>query len=98
MIIEFKVIRNIWTTVPENLMSLHVNNKGADQPAHPCSLIIAFVTQSLFKLQGYLNLLGRKFQHSSNKQAGLRMTRPQGYKTFFMLYSTEHEISTTDKS
>ena len=27
----------------------------------------------------------------------LDMTRPQGYKTFFMLNSTEHEISTAHK-
>ena len=29
---------------PENLTLLHLNNKGADMPAHPCSLISAFVS------------------------------------------------------
>ena len=28
----------------------------------------------------------------------VRFTRPQGYKTFFMLNSTEHEISTAHKN
>ena len=31
----------------ENLFMLYVNNKGADQPAHPCSLIRAFVVHCL---------------------------------------------------
>ena len=29
------------------LTLLHVNNKGVDQPAHPCSLISAFVVRVL---------------------------------------------------
>ena len=31
----------------ENLLMTYVNNKGADQPAHPCSLINAFVVRCL---------------------------------------------------
>ena len=33
----------IWALTPENLSSVFVNNKGADQPAHPCRLISNFV-------------------------------------------------------
>ena len=29
----------IWASLRENLTLLHVNNKGTDQPTHPCSLI-----------------------------------------------------------
>ena len=31
----------------KNLILLHVNNKGADQPTHPHSLISTFVVRSL---------------------------------------------------
>ena len=33
----------IWATSWENLFMPYMNNKGADQPAHPCSLISTFV-------------------------------------------------------
>ena len=33
----------IWATLWENLFIPYANNKGADQPAHPCSLISAFI-------------------------------------------------------
>ena len=35
------------STTRENLTMVHANNKGADQPAHPCSLISAFVIRYL---------------------------------------------------
>ena len=34
---------HIWATSWENLFMQYANNKGADQPAHPCSLISTFV-------------------------------------------------------
>ena len=37
----------IWATSWENLLMPYVNNKGADQPAHLCSLISAFVVRYL---------------------------------------------------
>ena len=37
----------ICATTRENLTLVHVNNKGADQPAHPRSLISAFVIRYL---------------------------------------------------
>ena len=33
----------LWALLWENLTLFHANNKGADQPAHPRSLISAFV-------------------------------------------------------
>ena len=33
----------IWAVMREKLTLLHVNNKGTDQPAHPCSQISTFV-------------------------------------------------------
>ena len=39
------------------------NNTGADRPAHPCSLISAFVVRFWKVL--YVNLLQMKFQFSS---------------------------------
>ena len=36
-----------WTTSLENLFLSYVNNKSADQPAHPRSLISAFVVRCL---------------------------------------------------
>ena len=35
--------RLICASMQENLTLLHVKNKGADQPAHPCNLVSAFV-------------------------------------------------------
>ena len=36
-----------WASSWENLFLLYANNKGADQPAHPRSLISTFVVRSL---------------------------------------------------
>ena len=33
------MLQIIWATVRENLSLGFANNKGADQPAHPCSLV-----------------------------------------------------------
>ena len=37
----------IWATSWENLFMAYANNKGADQPAHPRSLISTFVVRFL---------------------------------------------------
>ena len=44
---RFCPINCIWTTSWENLFLPFANNKGADQPAHPRSLISAFVVRRL---------------------------------------------------
>ena len=32
----------IWATILVNLSKMFANNKGADQPGHPCNLITTF--------------------------------------------------------
>ena len=51
---------NALTADCENLSSVICNNKGADQPAHPRSLISNFV--DCFLDESYLHLLREKFQ------------------------------------
>ena len=41
------MIQANWALTRENLSSGRVNNKGAGQSAHPCSLISAFIFRSL---------------------------------------------------
>ena len=51
----------LWATSWENLFMPYVNNKGADQPAHPCSLISASTYSKLLWLYRPVRvLLGRK--------------------------------------
>ena len=51
---------HIWALTREDLTSLHVNNKGTDQPAHLHSLVSTFVIHCR-----KLSLLHARFQHSS---------------------------------
>ena len=57
---------------------LHANNKGKDQPAHPCSLISAFVTRfklsMIDKLASYIISKFSVELVSVSEQAGLSMT------------------------
>ena len=39
-----------WASMRENLIFLHANNKGADQPAHSRSLLSAVVVRSLERI------------------------------------------------
>ena len=52
----------IWAMSWENLFMAYANNKGADQPAHPRSLISTCVVHVQVQ---YLYLLYAKFQDSS---------------------------------
>ena len=49
-----------WTATAKHLSSVICNNKGADQPAHPRSLISNFVV--CFLDESYLHLLRENFQ------------------------------------
>ena len=65
----------------------YANNKGADQPAHPRSLISAFVVRSLDSI---ISLVSRseisRFQLVSvAEQAGLNVTRSQTPEDTFSL-------------
>ena len=48
---EFTIIKRALSH--ENLILLHANNKGADQPMYPCSLISALVMISLESITKY---------------------------------------------
>ena len=52
------------------------NNKGADQPAHPCCLISAFVVPSLDSIIPLLTIseISRLWLASEAEQAGLSLT------------------------
>ena len=69
----------IWASTPENLE--FANNKGADQPAHPCKLIRVFVNRFLGR--SYLNLLQVKCQ-SVAEEIGLSLVLSQTPKTGFV--------------
>ena len=70
----------------ENLTLLHVNNKGADQPAHPHSLISAFVIRFLqsmkFKLAS--NIISSLQLVFAAEQVVLSMTWSEIPKTGFL--------------
>ena len=59
--IEEYVQSYIWASTREKLLPWFGNNKGADQPAHPRSLISTFVT---YCKVAYQNLLQAKFHYS----------------------------------
>ena len=42
-----RIMQFILAPTRESLTSLYASNKGTDQPAHPCSLVSAFVIRSL---------------------------------------------------
>ena len=64
-----------------------MNNKGADHPAHPQSLISAFVFP--YWKASHLDLLQPKFHFfylvSVNEQAGLNLTLWETQKTGFVV-------------
>ena len=61
-IISMKVNVLTWVYSRKILALLHANNKGADQPAHPRSLISAFVNLSVMLI---INLLHAKLLYAS---------------------------------
>ena len=76
-----------WATSWENLFMLHANNKDTDQPAHPLSLISAFVVRfidSIIPLASLSNI-SRLCLASVAEQAGLCLTWSQTPKTGFLV-------------
>ena len=65
----------------------YANNKGADQPAHPRSLISTFVVRCLDTLIPILaqSKLSRLQLISEAEQAGLSLTSTQTPKTGFLV-------------
>ena len=77
-----------------------MNNKEADQPAQPHSMIHTFVVHSLDSIT--TPLAANKFSIFKlayvAEQTGLSHIIRRGYKTFFMLISIEHKISKAYKN
>ena len=65
-----------WATSWENLFMPYANNKGADQPAHPCSLISTFVVRCLDSIILFVSIskLLSLFLAFVSEQAGLSLT------------------------
>ena len=61
----FIIQKNILIEPWENLLMPYANNKGADQPTHPRSLISTFVGCYWVSIILYLYLINPKFQASS---------------------------------
>ena len=89
---------NIWATSWENLLLPCANNKGADQPAHPCSLISTFVVCYLDNIILILakSVISSIYLASVAAQAGLSLPWSQVPKTGFLvtrlIYSGESEV------
>ena len=82
-LLKFGLHSTIWASTGENLSSGVANNTGADQPAHPRSLISTFVIR-LWKVL-YVNLLqlvsvaeetGLKYALAETPKTGFLVTRP----------------------
>ena len=73
--------------VMRNLFMLYANNKGADQPAHPRSLISAFVVRCLDKIIPlvFISEIASLYLASVVAQAGLSLTRSKIPKTGFLV-------------
>ena len=74
-------------TSRENLFLPYANNKGADQPAHPRSVISAFVVRCLDSIIPLLAIaaISRPQLVSEAEQAGLSLTWSKTPKTGFLV-------------
>ena len=77
----------IWAMSWENLFYAYANNKGTDQPAHPCSLISTFVVRCLESIIPlvYISEISRLQLASVAAQAGLCLIWSQTPKTGFLM-------------
>ena len=71
----------------ENLFIPYANNKGADQPAHPRSLISIFIVRCLASIIPVITMykISRLKLASVAEQAGLSLTWSQTPKTGFLV-------------
>ena len=72
-------LNDFWVTSWENLFLPYANNKGADQPAHPCSLISTFVVRCLDSRKPILAIskMSRLYLVCVDEQVGLSLTWSQ---------------------
>ena len=82
-----KTAKYYWATSWENLFMPYANDKGADQPAHPRSLISAFVVCCLDSTIPLLAIseISRLQLASIVEQTGLSLTWSQTPKTSFLM-------------
>ena len=85
--IPCKICFVIWATSWENLLMLYANNKGADQPAHPRSLISAFIVRCLDSIIPLVSISEISSLHlaSEDEQSSLCLTWPETPKTGFLV-------------
>ena len=76
-----------WAPSWENLFMQYANNKGADQPAHPRSLISAFVVSCLDSIIPLVSIaeISSLYLASVAAQAGLSLPWSQTWKTGFLV-------------
>ena len=76
----------IWATSWENLFLPYANNKGTDQPVHPCSLISTFVVRCLDSIIPLVSLskISSLLLVSVAEQTGLSLTWSETPKTGFL--------------
>ena len=69
------------------LFMLYANNKGADQPAHPRSLISTFAVRCLDSIMSLVSIsdISSLWVASVAAQAGLSFTWPKTPKTGFLV-------------
>ena len=84
--LEF-VTRSIWATSWENLFMPCANTKGADQPAHPRSLISTLVVRYLDSIIPLVSAfeISSLYLASVAAKGGLGLTRSQTPKTGFLI-------------
>ena len=77
----------IWASSQENLLLPYANNKGADQLAHPCSLISTFVVRCLDSITPLVSIseISSLYLASVAEQAGLGLTWSQTLKAGFLV-------------
>ena len=79
--------RQNWATSWENLLLPYENNKGADQPVHPRSLISAFVVRCLENIMPLVSIteIPSLYLASVTAQAGLSLPWSQNPQTGFLV-------------
>ena len=86
--IHFEILKKIeWAMSWENLFMPHVNNKGADQPVCPHSLISTFVVHCLDSLIPLVSIseIPSLYLAPEAEQAGLSLPLSQTLKTGFLV-------------
>ena len=83
----FRKFTAIWALSWENLFMPYANNKGADQPAHPRSLISAFVVRCLVSIIPLVSIseISSLYLPSVAVQSGLSLPWSQTPKTVFLV-------------